>query len=84
MNGDLKTQSTHGPLSMKKFNGQVDLVDLKNSLSFPSLTLTMLWADSADDKLMIFFLYFLANRIWHFMQSVSSGDNLHEVSNPIF
>ena len=28
----------------------------------------------------IFFLIFLENRIWHFMQ----GDNLHEVSGPIF
>ena len=24
------------------------------------------------------------NRIWHFMQIVSLGDNLHEVSDPIF
>ena len=44
----------------------------------------MLGANSADDKLMIFFLFFLANRIWHFMQIVSLGDNLHEVLNPIF
>ena len=48
------------------------------------LTLTMLWADSADDKLMIFFLFFLENRNWHFMQIVSNVDNLHEVSSPIF
>ena len=27
---------------------------------------------------------FLENRIWHFMQIVSYGDNLHEVSDPIF
>ena len=40
----------------------------------------MLLADSADDKLVIFFLFFLENKIWHFMQIV----NLHEVSNPIF
>ena len=44
----------------------------------------MLLANSADDKLMIFFLFFWENRIWHFMQIVSSGDNLEEVSNPIF
>ena len=24
------------------------------------------------------------NRIWHFMQIVSTGDNLHEMSNPVF
>ena len=44
----------------------------------------MLRANSADDKLMMFFLFFLENRIRHFMQIVSIGDNLHEVSNPIF
>ena len=43
--------------------------------------LTMLWADSADDKLAIFFLFFQENRIWHFMRIVSLGDNLHEVSD---
>ena len=49
-----------------------------------TLTLTMLWADSAADKLVIFFLFFLENRTWHFMQIVSLGDKLHEVSDPIF
>ena len=56
------------------------------------LTLTTLWADSADNKLTIFY-FFLENSIWHFMQIISLGDNLHdfslgdnlhEVSNPIF
>ena len=38
-------------------------------------------AHSADDKLMMFFSYFVPeNRIWHFMQIVSIGDNLHEMS----
>ena len=36
------------------------------------------------DKLVIFFLYFLENRFWHIMQIVSLGDNLHDVSDPIF
>ena len=55
------------------------------SLSFKSfiLTFTTLWAFSADDKLMIFFLFFPENRIWHFMQIVSLGDNLHEMSYPV-
>ena len=35
------------------------------------LTLTMLWADSANDILKQFFLFFPENRIWHFMQIVS-------------
>ena len=49
-----------------------------------TLTFTTLWAFLADGKLMIFFLFFLENRIWHFMQIVSSEDNLHEMSNPVF
>ena len=36
----------------------------------------MLWANSADNKLMIFFLFFLENRIWHFMQIVSWGESV--------
>ena len=59
----------------------------KNTLSkgiSRKLTFTTLWAFSADDKLMIFFLFFPVNRIWHFMQIVSWGDNLHEMSNPVF
>ena len=58
------------------------------SISLPvdvcNLTFTTLWAFSADDRLMIFFLFFPENRIWHFMQIVSVGDNLHEMSNPVF
>ena len=30
-----------------------------------------------------FFLLFPENRIRHFMQIVSIGDNLHEMSNPV-
>ena len=37
------------------------------------LTLVRLWTNSADDKLMIFFLFFQENRILHFMQIVSSS-----------
>ena len=47
------------------------------------LTFIALLAYSADNKLMIFFLIFSGNRIWHFMQIVSNGDNLHEMSNPV-
>ena len=33
----------------------------------------------------IFFLFFpRENRIWHFMQIASTGDNLHEMSYPVF
>ena len=33
---------------------------------------------------MIFFLFFLENRIWHFLQIVSLGDNLHGVKSSYF
>ena len=46
--------------------------------------LTMLSVNLAADKLMTFFLFSLENRIWHFMQIVSTGDNLHEMSKTIF
>ena len=48
------------------------------------LTFTTLWANSADYKFIIFFLFFPENGIWHFMQIVSIWDNLHEMSNPAF
>ena len=48
------------------------------------LTLTVLWANSADNKLTLFFLFCLGYRILHFTQIVSSGDNLHELSDHIF
>ena len=49
---------------------------LENDTKLPTrvdvLTLTTLWADSVDDKLVIFFIF---PRKW---------DNLHEMSNPVF
>ena len=33
---------------------------------------------------MIIFLFFLENMFWHSTQIVSNGDNLHEMSNPVF
>ena len=53
-----------------------------------SLTITTLWANSADDKLMIFFLFFPENMIQHFMQivpicmkcqSLFSGENKKKI-----
>ena len=46
-----------------------------------SLIFTTLWEYLADDKLMIFFLIFPEIWIWHFMQIISTGDNLHKISN---
>ena len=49
-----------------------------------SITFISLWANSADDNLVIVFLFCPEKMIWHFMQIVSNGDNLHETSNPVF
>ena len=38
----------------------------------------------ANNILKYYSLFFLENRIWHFMQIVSLEDNVHEVSDPIF
>ena len=38
----------------------------------------------ADDILKYFTYFVPQNRLWHFMQIVSSGDNLHEMPEPIF
>ena len=43
-----------------------------------TLIFTTLWADSEDDKLVIFFP---ENRNWLFLQIVSSDDNLHKMLN---
>ena len=42
------------------------------------------WANSAEDTLVICFLFFTENMIRHFMQTVFFGDNLHEMSKPVF
>ena len=41
-------------------------------------------AISADEKLIMFFLFFQENKFWHFVQIVSNGDNLHKMSKPVF
>ena len=42
------------------------------------------WINLADENLMIFMLFPPENKLWHFMQTVSLGDNLHEMSKHIF
>ena len=39
-------------------------------------TFTTLWANSADDRSMTFFLFFPENRQWHFMQIASLGGSV--------
>ena len=51
-----------------------------------TLAFTNLWANSEYNKSMIVFFFFFSqeNRIWHFMQIESIGDNLHGMPKPIF
>ena len=48
------------------------------------LTISMLGKISADDILIFLFFFPPENRIWHFMQIVSTRDNLHDMSNSVF
>ena len=45
---------------------------------------TSLWANSADDKLIIFFLVSPENNFFHSMQIASFGDNLHGMPESVF
>ena len=75
-------------------------LNVKGSSSEDLLTRCMLGRNFNRQHFEVFFLFFLENRICHFMQIVScfflenrichfmqivsTGDNLHEVSDPIF
>ena len=48
------------------------------------LTLSMLDKFFSRQHFEIFSYLFPVNKLWHFMQTVSSGDNLHKMSSPIF
>ena len=48
------------------------------------LTLSMLGKNFSRQHFEIFYLFFPENRLWHFMQIVSLGDNLLEMSMPVF
>ena len=51
------------------------LYNISSALSFITF-----WANLAVDK----FLFFPESRLWHFMQHVSSGDNLPGMLKPLF
>ena len=54
------------------------------SLATSCLTITTPWSNLADDKLVIcIFIFFPENRISYFMQIVSIGDNLNEMSSSL-
>ena len=48
------------------------------------LTFTIFWANSTNDKLMTFFLFFPENRFLTFHANCPMGDNLHEMSKTCF
>ena len=45
------------------------------------LTFTTLLANSADNKLVIFFLFFPENRFWYFIKIVSIGEFAQNIKN---
>ena len=49
-------------------------------LRLSEINLSTFWANSADDKRVVVFLYFPENRLCYFTQ----GDSLHEMSKLIF
>ena len=51
---------------------------------FRNLMLSILGKNFSRQYIEIFFLAFPENRFQHFIQLVSNGDNLHEISNPVF
>ena len=49
-----------------------------------SLTLCILGKIFSRRHFEIFFFVFPRKKIWHFMQTVSNGDSLHEMSKPVY
>ena len=47
------------------------------------LTFTTVWANSADDKLIVFFSSFSQKMGFDISCSISTADNLHEMSKPV-
>ena len=58
---------------------------INNHLWILTKPISLSQVNSADNKLILFFLsFFLENKIWHFMQIVSLEDSLYEMLNIIF
>ena len=82
----LEEQSDLGPHCLQKWlsKSQDKADDNCCDWQFKGLIFTILWENSADYEFMIFSLFSPENRLFHFMQIVSKGDYLNEVSKPIF
>ena len=62
---------------------QFVLVQKLTLCSASLLILSTLGKHFSRGHLIIFFLNFFRKQIWHFMQIVSTGDNLHEMTKPV-
>ena len=63
--------------SVRQFCKYQQNLSASSYLEFSDLSIfTTLWTKSEDNKLVIFFLFFPENRIWHFMQIVSIAWNI--------
>ena len=65
-----KAKNSVPPLFFKKAGDKKKIKILSVADVISALTFTILGAISADERLSLFFLFFLENRIWHFMQIV--------------
>ena len=64
----------------KKYISECGLLQFLLSM----LNINMLMTKFSDSYKKIFFLFFLGNKSSQFMSIISNGDNLHEMSNPIY
>ena len=55
--------------------------DSDQTAGIPRLTFTPFWANSANNKFMILFLFFPENRLWHYMQIASLCQSLFSREN---
>ena len=69
-----------------KMHQNLMVVHFRNIFFFIDLSmLSMLGKNFSRQHFEIFFFFvFSENMLWHFMQIVSLGDNLHEIPKPTF
>ena len=79
--GPDQTVNAQSDLSLPVY---LSIIKVLSCMLQPLLTVSTLWANSTDGKSDDIVLIFPENKIWHFMQIVSNGDNLHEMSKPVF
>ena len=79
--------------SLTQLTDELDMNDvnsvywaIKHQIKSPdkSVICSMLGKNLVEDILKHFSFFSQENRLWHFMQIVSRGDNLHEILKPVF